>query len=177
MVKQIKISPVTRIEGHAQVTIDLDDSNKVTDARLNIMEVRGFEKFLQGRPVEEAPRIVTQICGICPVSHHLAGAKAVDGCFGVKAAPTAHMLRELMQMGQFIHSHSLHFYFLAAPDFVFTPDGECRPEERLRRPRRQPGAGHRGRAVQEDRHSRSSRPPQAGPSTRSPRCPAASPRA
>jgi F420-non-reducing hydrogenase large subunit len=124
MVKQIKISPVTRIEGHAQVTIDLDDDNKVTDARLNIMEVRGFEKFLQGRAVEEAPRIVTQICGICPVSHHLASAKAVDGCFGVKATPTAHMLRELMQFGQYIHSHALHFYFLAAPDFVFTPDGD-----------------------------------------------------
>jgi F420-non-reducing hydrogenase large subunit len=128
MVKQIQIKPVSRIEGHAQVTIDLDDSSKVTDARLNIMEVRGFEKFLQGRPVEEAPRIVTQICGICPVSHHLAAAKAVDGCFGVKATPTAHMLRELMQFGQFIHSHSLHFYFLAAPDFVFGPDAD--PKQR-----------------------------------------------
>ena len=128
MVKQIKISPVTRIEGHAQVTVDLDDSNKVTDARLNIMEVRGFEKFLQGRPVEEAPRITTQICGICPVSHHLASVKAVDGCFNVKPTPTAFKLRELMQMGQYIHSHSLHFYFLAAPDFVFTPDGD--PKQR-----------------------------------------------
>lgn len=124
MVKQIKIAPVSRIEGHAQVTIDVDDNGKATDARLNIMEVRGFEKFLQGRAVEEAPRIVTQICGICPVSHHLASAKAVDGCFGVKATPTAHKLRELMQFGQYIHSHALHFYFLAAPDFVFTPDGD-----------------------------------------------------
>mgnify|MGYP005832383345 CR=1 FL=1 len=124
MVKQIKISPVTRIEGHAQVTIDVDDAGKVSDARLNIMEVRGFEKFLQGRPVEEAPRIVTQICGICPVSHHLAAAKASDECFGVTPTPTANMLRELMQYGQFIHSHSLHFYFLAAPDFIFTPDGD-----------------------------------------------------
>jgi F420-non-reducing hydrogenase large subunit len=124
MVKQIKISPVTRIEGHAQVTIDVDDSGKVSDARLNIMEIRGFEKFLQGRAVEEAPRIVTQICGICPVSHHLAAAKAVDNCFGVKPTATATMLRELMQFGQYIHSHALHFYFLAAPDFVFTPDGK-----------------------------------------------------
>jgi len=122
MVKQIKISPVSRIEGHAQVTIDVDDSGKATDARLNIMEVRGFEKFLVGRPVEEAPRIVTQICGICPVSHHLAAAKAVDENFGVTAPHTAQLLRELMQYGQYIHSHSLHFYFLAAPDFVFGPD-------------------------------------------------------
>ncbi|MCD1294497.1 Ni/Fe hydrogenase subunit alpha [Methanocella sp. CWC-04] len=128
MVKQIKIAPVSRIEGHAQVTIDVDDSGKVSDARLNIMEVRGFEKFLVGRPVEEAPRTVTQICGICPVSHHLAGAKAVDACFGVETAPTAKLLRELMQYGQFIHSHSLHFYFLAAPDFVFGPDAS--PEQR-----------------------------------------------
>jgi F420-non-reducing hydrogenase large subunit len=124
MVKQIKIAPVSRIEGHAQVTIDVDDSGKATDARLNIMEVRGFEKFLQGRPVEEAPRITSQICGICPVSHHLAAAKASDECFGVKCAPTAFKLRELMQMGQYIHSHILHFYFLAAPDFVFGPDAD-----------------------------------------------------
>ncbi|WP_424358062.1 Ni/Fe hydrogenase subunit alpha [Methanocella sp. MCL-LM] len=123
MVKQIKVAPVSRIEGHAQITIDVDDSGKATDARLNIMEIRGFEKFLQGRPVEEAARTVTQICGICPVSHHLAAAKATDECFGVQAPQTANMLRELMQYGQFIHSHSLHFYFLAAPDFVFTPDG------------------------------------------------------
>lgn len=128
MVKQIQVKPVSRIEGHAQITIDVDDSGKATDARLNIMEVRGFEKFLQGRPVEEAPRIVTQICGICPVSHHLAAAKAVDDNFGVKTAPTAHLLRELMQYGQYIHSHALHFYFLAAPDFVFTPDGD--PKQR-----------------------------------------------
>lgn len=124
MVKQIKIAPVSRIEGHAQVTIDVDDSGKATDARLNIMEVRGFEKFLQGRPVEEASRIVTQICGICPVSHHLAAAKASDNCFDGGTSPIAFKLRELMQMGQYIHSHSLHFYFLAAPDFVFTPDGK-----------------------------------------------------
>lgn len=128
MVKQIKVAPVSRIEGHAQITIDVDESGKATDARLNIMEIRGFEKFLQGRPVEEAPRTVTQICGICPVSHHLASAKAVDANFGVETAPTAKLLRELMQYGQYIHSHALHFYFLAAPDFVFTPDGD--PKQR-----------------------------------------------
>lgn len=126
--KQIKIYPVSRIEGHAQVTIDVDESGKATDARLNIMEIRGFEKFLQGRPVEEAPRITTQICGICPVSHHLASAKAVDDNFGVETAPTAKLLRELMHYGQIIHSHALHFYFLAAPDFVFGPDAD--PKQR-----------------------------------------------
>ena len=176
MVKQIKISPVTRIEGHAQVTIDLDDSNKVTDARLNIMEVRGFEKFLQGRPAEEAPRIVTQICGICPVSHHLASAKAVDELLRREdrpdriQAPRAHADRA-------VHTLPLAALLLpGGPGLRVHPGRRRHAEERLRRHRRQPGAGHRGRALPGRSGSRSSRPPQAAPSTRSPPCPAASPR-
>jgi len=123
MVK-LTMEPVTRIEGHAKITVHLDDAGNVEDTRLHVMEFRGFEKFMQGRPVEEAPRIVPRICGICDVQHHLAAAKAVDQCFGFKddeILPAAYKMRELMNWGSYMHSHALHFYFLAAPDFVI-PD-------------------------------------------------------
>lgn len=123
MVK-LTMEPVTRIEGHAKITVQLDDAGNVEDTRLHVMEFRGFEKFMQGRPVEEAPRIVPRICGICDVQHHLAAAKAADQAFGFKddeILPTAYRMREIMNWGSFMHSHALHFYFLAAPDFVI-PD-------------------------------------------------------
>jgi F420-non-reducing hydrogenase large subunit len=123
MVK-LTMEPVTRIEGHAKITVDLDDSGNVKDTKLHVMEFRGFEKFMQGRPVEEAPRIVPRICGICDVQHHLAAAKAADQCYGFKddeILPAAYKMRELMNWGSYMHSHALHFYFLAAPDFVYFP--------------------------------------------------------
>ncbi len=83
-----------------------------------IPELRGFERFVVGRPIEELPRIVTRICGVCPASHHMASAKAVDGCFGNEVAPLAHKLRDMYYHAHFIHSHIAHFYALAAPDFV-----------------------------------------------------------
>ena len=124
MVK-LTMEPVTRIEGHAKITVQLDDDGNVVDTRLHVMEFRGFEKFLQGRPVEELARIVPRICGICDVQHHLAAAKAVDQIFGFedeKILPTAYKMREIMNWGSFMHSHALHFYFLAAPDLII-PDG------------------------------------------------------
>ncbi|OQD58041.1 F420-non-reducing hydrogenase, subunit A [Methanobrevibacter arboriphilus JCM 13429 = DSM 1125] len=124
MVK-LTMEPVTRIEGHAKITVQLDDAGNVQDTRLHVMEFRGFEKFMQGRPVEEAPRIVPRICGICDVQHHLAAAKAADQCYGFEdndILPAAYKMRELMNWGSFMHSHALHFYFLAAPDLVI-PDG------------------------------------------------------
>ncbi|HYA32990.1 MAG TPA: Ni/Fe hydrogenase subunit alpha [Candidatus Bathyarchaeia archaeon] len=124
MGKQITVEPVSRIEGHAKITVNLNDSGAVDDAHLHIVEMRGFEKLLQGRPVEDAQRIVTAICGICPVSHHLASAKAADNALGVEIPRPAALLRELMHMGQYIHSHTLHFFYLAAPDLIFTPDGD-----------------------------------------------------
>lgn len=124
MSRTITIEPVSRIEGHAKVTVNLDEAGEVTDARLHVLEFRGFEKFMEGRMIWEAPRITTQICGICPVSHHLAAAKACDNLFGVEIPETAKKLRELMQMSQYIHSHALHFFFLAAPDFVLGPDAD-----------------------------------------------------
>ncbi|OQX20525.1 MAG: Ni/Fe hydrogenase subunit alpha [Desulfobulbaceae bacterium A2] len=124
MGKVINIQPVTRIEGHASIAIELDDNGNVSDAKMHLMSLRGFEKFIQGRPAEEVPRIVNRICGICPWMHHLASNKAVDGCFGVKPAPAGHMLREVCQSMAFINDKILHFFFLAAPDFVIGPDSD-----------------------------------------------------
>ncbi len=124
MGKVINIQPVTRIEGHASISIELDDQGDVADARVNIMSLRGFEKFVEGKPAEELPRIVNRICGICPWMHHLASNKAVDGCFGVTPTPTGHKLRELMQTISHAEDKLLHFFFLAAADFVIGPDSD-----------------------------------------------------
>jgi F420-non-reducing hydrogenase large subunit len=122
--KTITIAPVTRIEGHAKVTIQLDDAGDVADARVSVVELRGFEKFCVGRPVEELPRIVTSICGVCPWSHHLASAKANDAVFGVTPPPAGRKLRELCNAIAFTEEHILHFFFLAAADFVMGPDAD-----------------------------------------------------
>ena len=120
----INIQPITRIEGHARIAIQLDDDGNVADTRLNIMALRGFEKFIEGRPAEEVPRIVNRICGICPWMHHTASNKAVDGCFEAEVPPTAEKLRELMQVMAQINDKILHFFFLAAPDFVLGPGAD-----------------------------------------------------
>ena len=122
--KVINIQPITRIEGHARIAIQLDEAGNVTDSRLNVMALRGFEKFIEGRPAEEVPRIVNRICGICPWMHHTASNKAVDGCFSAQVPPTAHKLRELMQVMAQINDKILHFFFLAAPDFVLGPGAD-----------------------------------------------------
>jgi len=124
MGKQIVIQPVTRIEGHAKVTIFLDDAGDVSDTRVNVVELRGFEKFCIGRPMEELPRIVTSICGVCPWSHHLASAKACDAVFGVEIPPAGRKLRELANSIAFTEEHILHFYFLAGADFIMGPDAD-----------------------------------------------------
>ncbi len=116
--KVINIQPITRIEGHARITIMLDEQGEVAETRLNIMSLRGFEKFIEGKPAEEVPKIVNRICGICPWMHHTASNKAVDGCFKAAVPPTGTKLRELMQVMAQINDKILHFFFLAAPDFV-----------------------------------------------------------
>jgi len=122
--RKITIHPVTRIEGHAKVTIHLDDQNEVTEARLHIVEFRGFERFILGRPYWEVPVIVQRLCGICPVSHHLAAAKAMDRIVGgEQLTPTAEKIRRLMHYGQIFQSHALHFFHLASPDLLFGTDG------------------------------------------------------
>ena len=119
---EIRISPLTRLEGHAQVRITLNAQNQVERAHFNVVELRGFEKFLIGAAVEEAPRITPRICGICPSSHHLASVKAVDAIFGVEPPETARKLRELLNHAQYVHSHAIHFFMLAAPDFLVGHD-------------------------------------------------------
>ncbi|MBN1448790.1 MAG: Ni/Fe hydrogenase subunit alpha [Bacteroidetes bacterium] len=123
--KRIVIEPVTRVEGHGKVTILLDEQNRVKQARLHIVEFRGFERFIQGRPYWEAPVLVQRLCGICPVSHHLAAAKAMDMIVGVDTlTPTAEKMRRLMHYGQIFQSHALHFFHLASPDLLFGFDAD-----------------------------------------------------
>lgn len=121
--RRVVIEPVTRVEGHGKVTLLLDAENRVAQARLHITEFRGFEKFIQGRPYWELPVLVQRLCGICPVSHHLAAAKAVDQLVGVdELTPTAEKIRRLMHLGQMLQSHALHFFHLASPDLLFGYD-------------------------------------------------------
>jgi len=122
--QKITIEPVTRIEGHARVTIHLDDAGEVERAFFHVNEWRGFEKFSEGRPFFEMTQITPRICGICPVSHHLASAKACDVVAGAKPPRTASLLRELMHMGQVIQSHSMHFFELAGPDLLLGFDAD-----------------------------------------------------
>jgi len=124
MSRKISIDPITRLEGHGKIEIFLDDSGAVEDCYFQIPELRGFERFVVGRPIEELPRLVTRICGVCPASHHMASAKAVDGCFGGEVAPLAVKLRRMYYNAHYIHSHIAHFYALAAPDFVLGPDAD-----------------------------------------------------
>lgn len=126
MGNKIVIQPVSRIEGHAKVTVSLDDAGKVTDTKVQVVELRGFEKFCIGRPVEEMPRIVTRICGVCPWAHHIASAKAADAVFGAAVPETAKKLRELAYAAHFVHSHLLHFFFLSGADFLSEPDTDYR---------------------------------------------------
>ncbi|MGQ4832571.1 MAG: Ni/Fe hydrogenase subunit alpha [Candidatus Asgardarchaeia archaeon] len=116
------ISPVTRLEGEAKISIILDENGNAKDAYFQVVELRGFEKFCEGRPVEEMPRIVPRICGVCPWAHHLASAKATDVIFGAELPKTAKMLRELGACAHILHSHLVHFYALAAPDLLLNPD-------------------------------------------------------
>jgi len=118
MSKRIVIDPVTRIEGHAKISIYMDDAGNVADAEFHVVEFRGFEKFCEGRPFPEMPGITQRICGICPVSHMLAAAKTGDAIMAVSIPPAADKLRRLVNLGQFIQSHALSFFHLSAPDFL-----------------------------------------------------------
>lgn len=125
--KRVVVDPVSRVEGHGKVTLLLDENNQVKQARLHIVEFRGFEKFIQGRPYWELPVMVQRLCGICPVSHHLAAAKAIDQLVGVDPAdltPSADKLRRLLHFGQTLQSHALHFFHLSSPDLLFGFESE-----------------------------------------------------
>jgi NAD-reducing hydrogenase large subunit len=123
--RRIAIDPLSRVEGHGKVTLLLDADNKVRQARLHIVEFRGFEKFVQGRPYWEVPVMVQRLCGICPVSHHIAASKAMDLIVGAKhLTPTAEKIRRLMHYGQILQSHALHFFHLCSPDLLFGFDSD-----------------------------------------------------
>ena len=118
--RKIVINPVTRVEGHGKVTIHLDANGGIAEARLHVIEFRGFERFVQGRLYWEVPTIIQRLCGICPVSHLLCAAKAMDVIVGADAlSPTAEKIRRLMHYGQTYQSHAMHFYHLSAPDLLF----------------------------------------------------------
>lgn len=119
MSRKIEINPVTRIEGHGKITVQLDDAGQVKNARFHVTQFRGFELFSRERDFREMPVITPRICGICPVSHHLASAKACDDILGVEITKTAKNLRELMHMGQVVQSHALSFFHLSSPDLLF----------------------------------------------------------
>ena len=123
--RRVVIEPVTRVEGHDKVSILMDEKNRVTQARFHIVEFRGFERFIQGRPYWEMPVIVQRLCGICPVSHHLCAAQATDHLVGAdQLTPTAEKMRRLMHYGQFFQSHVLHFFHLVSPDLLFGFDAD-----------------------------------------------------
>jgi NAD-reducing hydrogenase large subunit len=123
--RRVAIDPVSRVEGHGKVTILLDDAGRVQQVRLHIVEFRGFEKFIEGRPYWEVPVMVQRLCGICPVSHHLAASKAMDRVIGAfPIPPSADKIRRLMHYGQILQSHALHFFHLSSPDLLFGFDSE-----------------------------------------------------
>ena len=119
--KEIIIDPITRLEGHGNVLIFLNDNGEVENAYLKIPELRGFEKFCIGRRAELMPQLTTRICGVCPVAHHMAAAKALDAAFNVEPPSPAKKLRELMYSAYFIYDHILHFYFLGGPGLLLDP--------------------------------------------------------
>ncbi len=126
--KSITIEPVSRIEGHAKITIKLGDDGKVTDTKFQVTQVRGFEKFTEGRPFYEMPGITSRICGICPISHQLASSKACDAIMAVRIPRAAQLLREIIHCAQVVQSHAISFFYLSAPDLLLGMD--CDPATR-----------------------------------------------
>ncbi len=124
MAQRITIEPITRIEGHAKITVQLNEAGEVEDARFHVTQVRGFEKFCEGRPFTEMPSLMARICGICPVSHLIASSKACDALLAVRIPPTAITLRRIMNLAQIMQSHALSFFYLSAPDLLLGMDAD-----------------------------------------------------
>lgn len=122
--RKIIIDPVTRIEGHAKISIDLDEDGSVFDARIHVTQFRGFEKFCEGRPYSEMPALTARTCGICPVSHAISSSKACDNLLAVRPPKAARNLRRIINLAQILQSHALNFYHLSAPDFVYGFDAK-----------------------------------------------------
>jgi NAD-reducing hydrogenase large subunit len=124
MSQRIMIDPVTRIEGHARITVQVNEAGQVEDAHFHVTQVRGFEKFCEGRPFTEMPSLMARICGICPVSHLIASSKTCDALMAVRIPPTAANLRRLMNLAQIMQSHALSFFYLSAPDLLLGMDAD-----------------------------------------------------
>ncbi len=122
--KRITVDPITRLEGHGKIEIFVNDAGEVANVYFQIPELRGFERFCVGRPVEELARITPRICGVCPEAHHMAATKAIDAVFGVEVAPTGRLLRELLYNAFYVTDHTTHFYILAGPDFIMGPQSD-----------------------------------------------------
>ena len=122
--RTIVIDPVTRIEGHSKITLHLNEEGKVEDARFHVTQFRGFEKFCEGRPFAEMPSLMARICGICPVSHLIASAKACDGLLAVRIPPTADKLRRIFGIAQVVQSHALSLFHLSSPDLLLGMDAD-----------------------------------------------------
>ena len=122
--KTIRIDPVTRIEGHAKITLHLDAHGRVEDAQFHVTQFRGFEKFCEGRPFSEMPALMARTCGICPVSHLIASAKACDALLAVRIPRPAEKLRRIFGLAQVLQSHALSFFHLSSPDFILGMDSD-----------------------------------------------------
>src|SRR3954463_180041 len=122
MAQTLVIDPVTRIEGHSRITLQLDDAGEVSDAHFAVTQFRGFEKLCEGRPFSEMPSLMARICGICPVSHLIASAKACDALLAVRIPPTAAKLRKILNLAQLVQSHALSFFYLSSPDLLLGLD-------------------------------------------------------
>ena len=122
MTAQLTIDPITRLEGHGKIEIFLDDDGEVARTYFQVPELRGFEQFCVGRPVEEMPTLTSRICGVCPEAHHMAAAKAADAVYAADPPRPAKLLRELLYSAFFVADHTTHFYALSGPDFLVGPD-------------------------------------------------------
>src|SRR3954471_2755246 len=122
--QKIVIDPVTRIEGHSKISIHLDEEGRVEEAYFHVTQFRGFEKFCEGRPFSEMPSLMARICGICPVSHLVASAKACDAIMAVRIPPTAVKLRRMINLAQVVQSHALSFFHLSSPDLLLGMDAD-----------------------------------------------------
>src|SRR5512142_675548 len=120
----ITLDPVTRIEGHAKITLHLNEEGRVEDAQFHVTQFRGFEKLCEGRPFSEMPSLMARICGICPVSHLVASAKACDGILASRIPPAAANLRRILNLAQLVQSHALSFFYLSSPDLLLGMDAD-----------------------------------------------------
>ena len=169
--QRISIDPMTRLEGHGKIEIFLDDGGQVANSYMQIPELRGFERFCVGRPVEEMPVLTNRICGVCPEAHHMAAAKAADAVYDVAPPPAGKKLRELLYSAFFFTDHTTHFYILGGPDFVMGPDAPVAERNILgviRKVGLEIGASHPG-AEFRSHHRRNDRRPQGASGHRAPR--------